>query len=679
MVYIMKSLHLSNLAALGLSFFGILVSQNATAATNAKMEFQILIDTNQLHASEAADPRLSELASDGVWAITENSPDIPQSAWPGILQALNGQKWTVTEDAPTGSSLDYTLVSSALAQITNDPSRHADASMNYFEGIALPYTMTILTPAEIQYMTLAHGNSIVVLTRGYQPGDPKREAVNLALQNPLVSGVAFEITSGMDLATSFINEGITYCLSQSGKKCYAILPPNISHQNYTADVEGFINYFAQGGFLTNPNFYVVLAVYARGNNVGFIEPDAGTAYNTVLAAANYLKQYRDLPYTAPAPETVPNGPIAPGWWDVQNVIGHVDGVSANQDGSFAVTGWTCQIFWSLPLSVNLYWDAAPAQGGTLIGTYAASDVLSEAAINIYDCGINFNLDPPYTYRFNIPLTAAAASANRGRSIYVEGVATLPGFTNQILGSVKLPGIASTSSGSSGTAAAASGTITALPCMFEQTKSVCTRQLNWTSTNATNVAVYANGVATGAVGPNGSVYAPAISPQGEVYELRSDQGTLASATVAPQPSPTPSATPSLTSNPGQVAIYRFFRPATGEHFFTATLSEGVKAGGFILEGNPFSLLSAQAPGSVPVYRCFMNGMHFISLSSVCELAPRATNEGQYGWIYTTQVSGTEPLYRLRNDRISDHIETLNSNEGYGVGYVLDGVLGYVNPQ
>lgn len=123
-------------------------------------------------------------------------------------------------------------------------------------------------------------------------------------------------------------------------------------------------------------------------------------------------------------------------------------------------------------------------------------------------------------------------------------------------------------------------------------------------------------------------------------------------------------------------YRFYMGSTGEHFITANYLEGVNAG-FTFEGVAFRSIvaSAAVANTLKLYRCYESsvGKHFVSSSSNCE---GHTQEGDLGQIYSSQISGSVPLYRFYNTVNKDRLVTSNYAEGIASGYRLDGILGYV---
>lgn len=128
--------------------------------------------------------------------------------------------------------------------------------------------------------------------------------------------------------------------------------------------------------------------------------------------------------------------------------------------------------------------------------------------------------------------------------------------------------------------------------------------------------------------------------------------------------------------GVLPMYRFFSTTTYDYFFTKNIAEGInvaRANHFTFEGIGFAIYSTQLSGTYPLYRCKTPTSHFISVSSTCETF---TSEGIYGYAYPTQVTGTTPLYRFVNPGNWTHLETTNYSEGTSKGLTYEGLLGYV---
>ena len=124
------------------------------------------------------------------------------------------------------------------------------------------------------------------------------------------------------------------------------------------------------------------------------------------------------------------------------------------------------------------------------------------------------------------------------------------------------------------------------------------------------------------------------------------------------------------------VYRFYNPNSGEHFFSLNQSEVNTGQGWQKEGIGFLVLKNNVSGANPIYRCFSPSisLHFVSGDVNCE-ATAITNEGMYGYVYSSQYPNTVPLYRCYNASNRDHMETTASSECTN-NYALEGVTGYV---
>ena len=167
-------------------------------------------------------------------------------------------------------------------------------------------------------------------------------------------------------------------------------------------------------------------------------------------------------------------------------------------------------------------------------------------------------------------------------------------------------------------------------------------------------------------------------------------------VPPGPhGPTPDHQPNGSNDhsgeqPGHVRFYRAYNPTVGSHFFTASQAEFESAlrGGYRDEttsASGFEILAEPADGAVPLYRLYnlQTGRHYytanalerdylVGLVPAPESGPdtRTTgwrDEGIAGYIYTGDVAGTTPIYRLYNSQTGSHLFTENAA-------VRDAVLG-----
>lgn len=125
---------------------------------------------------------------------------------------------------------------------------------------------------------------------------------------------------------------------------------------------------------------------------------------------------------------------------------------------------------------------------------------------------------------------------------------------------------------------------------------------------------------------------------------------------------------VTYNP----IYRFSF-SNGIHFFSNSSTEGTSAGG-TLDGVAFNVLTNQSSATVALYRCYISstGTHFVTTASGCQ---GYTQEGTYGYVYTTNVSGTSALYGFYNSSW-DYLYSKSYYEGINAGYTYYGIIAYV---
>jgi hypothetical protein len=115
-----------------------------------------------------------------------------------------------------------------------------------------------------------------------------------------------------------------------------------------------------------------------------------------------------------------------------------------------------------------------------------------------------------------------------------------------------------------------------------------------------------------------------------------------------------------------AIFRSYFPATGEHFYTQNYTEwqNTAKAGAVAEG-----IAYYEPGSataVPVYRLIIpNGKHFYTASAAEKNSLISTGlyrlEGVAFYVEPSQLAGTAPVWRMRNDINGDHFYTISVAE------------------
>jgi len=371
--------------------------------------FRILIDTNQMNLSEINQMNVdtyNQLAVDGVWAITENhcglhcgpcvndgfsqnNPDVPPSVWPNVFMKLNGAAWTISEDEANWflKEINNNARLAAQSYISPFPVRESLAYYEYFPLLPPgcennPSTCgPNIDSQQIEAEVPLFGDRIVFLSRNYVERNPIESGeaywVREGLTAPHAAGVVFEINPGTIINPSpdfnKAVEGINYTLGQ-GKNCYLLLAPNwdpsfppssfpYMHRNnhggfpdYAADVVEVVTYLnSRGVQLSNPNLFIVLAVYDRDqkppypplctstpaptpagwlkSSPGFLTGDGTTGYNnSVLAAARALQTYRNSILPQPTFGFLDNvdSSVASGWsLDPETFAGSAEAIAVH--------------------------------------------------------------------------------------------------------------------------------------------------------------------------------------------------------------------------------------------------------------------------------------------------------------------------------------------------------------
>jgi hypothetical protein len=148
---------------------------------------------------------------------------------------------------------------------------------------------------------------------------------------------------------------------------------------------------------------------------------------------------------------------------------------------------------------------------------------------------------------------------------------------------------------------------------------------------------------------------------------------------------------------KLPLYRYYRVANGDHFYTMDISEGdraVQTGGYTAEGIAGYLYSSVPSGTLPLYRYYnsANGDHFYTMNKAegdnAVQTGGYTHEGIAGYLYppvpqqAPTPAGTLPLYRYYNAANGDHFYTMNKAEGDNAvqtgGYTHEGISGYLYP-
>lgn len=133
---------------------------------------------------------------------------------------------------------------------------------------------------------------------------------------------------------------------------------------------------------------------------------------------------------------------------------------------------------------------------------------------------------------------------------------------------------------------------------------------------------------------------------------------------------------------RVSLARTYNPNNGDHMYGFDPNEGSAWGYYAEYAQYFYLNNAGDGNHVPLYRCWSSwvpgtGDHFLSTDPNCE---GSTFEGLQGYIATSQLPGTVPLYRLYHSGYQDTFyTTLWSEADYAAtwyGYTHQGITGYV---
>ena len=153
---------------------------------------------------------------------------------------------------------------------------------------------------------------------------------------------------------------------------------------------------------------------------------------------------------------------------------------------------------------------------------------------------------------------------------------------------------------------------------------------------------------------------------------------ASSSAAPA---TPAAGSGDTASGAKVALYRSVSNTNGGHLYSTTAND--QAGAYKTEGVTGYLMTSQVSGTQPLYR-LSNGKGDMVLTTDPNL--RATMQGQgykdegpVGYIATSQLAGTQPFYQITSPDGANHFYTTSAGERdqvVGRGWKDEGTIGYV---
>ena len=157
------------------------------------------------------------------------------------------------------------------------------------------------------------------------------------------------------------------------------------------------------------------------------------------------------------------------------------------------------------------------------------------------------------------------------------------------------------------------------------------------------------------------------------------------------------------NAGLTAFYCYWKSSVSDHFYTTNINEigTATAGqqgnhGYTSEGAEYLFYTRQVTGTVPLYRYWRLaiGDHFYTTASseIGTTTPGVTgqhgyvSEGIAGYCFPVNAPGTIPLHRYWKNSVGDHFYTTNATE-IGTttlgqvgnhGYRYEGVVCYVLP-
>lgn len=134
----------------------------------------------------------------------------------------------------------------------------------------------------------------------------------------------------------------------------------------------------------------------------------------------------------------------------------------------------------------------------------------------------------------------------------------------------------------------------------------------------------------------------------------------------------------------IALYRLFNQRN-DHFYTANCQEALDARvhEYGIEGIAGYVESTQIEGTVPLYRLWKPSDHFYTTNANERnglLAAGYTDEGMVGYIRPAGTPDTTAFYRSFNVNSGDHFYTISKPEHYNAirqhGYKDEGFAGYV---
>lgn len=259
--------------------------------TPAPGGFKILVDTNQINATESLQASL--LGADGTWVNTGNSTGVNWSTTLGDIGPLS-----VSENLYTFNGIPHANPAVGINAYEGYMGHAPTAIMGYNDGSG---GTTLLTAAQVAYYR-SFGPGVILLARSYGvPATPVAD-IQTALNYFGVVGLAFEfnpLNGGCTTpADCSIAQGVEYVLSQE-KQCYLLLPPAATATtSYLAAIQELVSYLQSYDptLLRNPNLFFVPAVYVRPSGIAPGYPNGvhfiGSDQQAIEMVVQYLQGVR---------------------------------------------------------------------------------------------------------------------------------------------------------------------------------------------------------------------------------------------------------------------------------------------------------------------------------------------------------------------------------------------------
>jgi hypothetical protein len=153
---------------------------------------------------------------------------------------------------------------------------------------------------------------------------------------------------------------------------------------------------------------------------------------------------------------------------------------------------------------------------------------------------------------------------------------------------------------------------------------------------------------------------------------------ASSSAAPA---TPAAGSGDTASGTKVALYRSVSTTNANHLYSTTAND--QAGAYKTEGVTGYLMTSQVGGTQPLYR-LSNSKGDMVLTADPNFRSSMQSqgykdEGPVGYVATSQLAGTQPLYQISSADGASHFYTTSAGERdqvIGRGWKDQGTIGYV---